>query len=176
MRKDAADPLIVLGVCIGAQGVRGELRIKTFTDHPEGLGAYGPLLSEAGEIVLTPVRVRALKPDVAALSAREVGDRDRAEALRGLTLHVRRSALPRSEDAGEVLIADLIGSEVLHRDGRSLGVVVEVANFGAGDLIAVEGGAGRWWLPFTRDNVPDLQPGRMIVDPPLGLEPEEPAP
>lgn len=176
MREGAPDPLIVLGVCIGAQGVRGEVKVKTFTDQPEGLAAYGPLLSAEGAVILTPVRVRSVKADVVALTAREVGDRDRAEALRGQALYVRRSALPRAVEAEEVLIADLLGLEVLHRDGRSLGLVAEVVNFGAGDLIAIEGDLGRWWLPFTRDNVPEMHPGRLIVDPPLGLEPEEPPP
>lgn len=176
MARDAGDPLIVLGVCIGAQGVRGEIKVKAFTGQPEGLAEYGPLLSQDGAVLLTPVRVRALKADVVVLAAREVVDRDHAEALRGQVLHVRRSALAPATGAEEVLVADLLGLEVLHRDGRPLGRVVEVANFGAGDLIAVEGGAGRWWLPFTRENVPELHPDRLIADPPHGLEPEERAP
>jgi 16S rRNA processing protein RimM len=174
MAQVSSDPLVLLGVCLGAFGVRGELKVKSFTEAPEGVGAYGPLYAEDGALLLTPTRTRVLKPGLAAVTAREVASREQAEALRGRGLHAPRSALPASQDEDDVLIADLLGCAVVHRDGRALGTVVEVANFGAGDLLAIAHAGRRWWLPFTRENVPELAPGRLIVDPPAGLEPEEP--
>lgn len=170
-----ADPLILLGACVGAIGVRGEVRVKTFTASPEGVAAYGPLFAADGRLILTPKRVRLLKDGQVALSAPEVRDRDAAEALRGVALHVPRSALPEEPDEDEVYVADLIGAEVRHLDGRPLGQVRNVFDFGAGDLLEIETDGRVWLLPFTRENVPGLARGVLTVDPPPGLQPEDTA-
>lgn len=166
------ESLILLGACLGAFGVRGELRVKAFTADPEGLAAYGPLYAADGRLVLTPKRVRTLKDGQAALGGPEVRDRDAAEALKGVGLHVPRSALPACAAEDEVYIADLIGAVVMHVDGRPFGHVRDVVNFGAGDLLQIETHGRRWLLPFTKSNVPWLQAGQLRIDPPAGLLPD----
>jgi 16S rRNA processing protein RimM len=156
---------------IGApHGVRGEVRLKSFTADPAAVAAYGPLESEDGA---RRFRVLGARPARDALIARLEGiaDRDAAEALRGLRLYVSRERLPPpAED--EFYHADLIGLAVVDTAGRPLGTVTAVQNFGAGDLIEVapaEGGPGVL-VPFTKAAVPhvDIAGGRLVADPPEG--------
>lgn len=164
--------LILLGAALGAFGVRGEVRVKPFTAEPAGVAAYGLLYSQDGRPLLTPKRVRLLK-DAVALTAPEITSREAAEALKGEGLYAPRSALPEAPAEDEIYIADLIGRPVAHVDGRALGHVANVLNFGAGDLLEIETEGRRWLLPFTRENVPQLGPYGLVIDPPFGLLPGE---
>ena len=163
---------ICLGVVAGAHGVRGLVRIKSFTALPEDLTAYGPLTDESGarrfEVTLKGQVKGALLAAIAGL-----GDRDAAEALKGTRLYVERAALPAPADAEEFYHADLIGLVAEDRAGRTLGRVVAVHNFGAGDLLQIEDPAGaERLLPFTKAVVPevDLAGGRLVVEPPEEAE------
>ena len=98
--------LIVVGQIAGAFGVRGEVRVRSFTDDPEAIFAYGPLMDAAGKVVLTPVRHRSLN-DLFSVTAKEEHQREAWEAMRGTLLHAPRAALPEADD-GEVYVADLI--------------------------------------------------------------------
>jgi len=167
--RDAADRVCV-GAVAGARGLKGEVRIKSFTAEPEDVAAYGPVSDKAGkrrfEIVVTG-RVKG------ALIARIKGvdDRDAAEALKGTQLYVPRSALPEPE-AGTYYHADLVGLRVETGDGADLGVVKAVHNFGAGDMLEVAGKGSRGaMLPFRAGVVTavDLSAGRITVTPPPGL-------
>jgi 16S rRNA processing protein RimM len=157
---------VLLGVVAAPHGVRGLVRIKSFTDDPMKLAAYGPLSDEAGKKVY---RVEALSAARGAVLARieGVADRTAAEALRGLRLYVERNAMP---DAGERewYEADLIGLAAVGRDGRDWGKVVAFHDFGAGSVMEVSGGA---MLPFTDEAVPeiDVEGGKVVIDPPAGL-------
>ncbi|MDH3473430.1 MAG: ribosome maturation factor RimM [Rhodospirillales bacterium] len=177
-----AEPRICLGVVTGAHGVRGLLRVKSFTEAPEDLAAYGPLSDETGarRFALT-VTGRAKGAVLARIEG--VGDRDKAEALKGTRLYVERAALPAPEEAETYYHADLIGLAAEDTQGRPLGRVVAVENFGAGDLLEIaEGpggqggqggqGGGSLLVPFTRAAVPviDLEGGRLVVDPPAEVE------
>jgi 16S rRNA processing protein RimM len=166
--------LILVGAIIGAHGIRGEVKVKPFTAAPENVCAYGPLLNEAGAVVLTPKRWRPLK-DVIGVTAPESATRDAAEALKGVGLYVPRAALPAPED-DEYYAIDLIGCAVQHVGGEALGVVKAVTDFGAGDLLEIDKGGVLWRMPFTNENAPhiDLKAGMIIVDPPEGLLPEAP--
>jgi len=98
--------------------------------------------------------------------ARGIETRDQAEALRGLTLHVRRDDLPAPEDDDEFYLADLIGLKVESPDGEALGLIKGVQDFGAGDLLEIQPARGpSWWLPFTREAVPQvlIAEGRIIA-------------
>jgi 16S rRNA processing protein RimM len=149
------DKLIVVGQIAGAFGVKGEVRVRSFTDDPEACFAYGPLLDERGAVVLTPVRHRSLN-ELFGVTAKEQRQREEWEAMRGTLLHVSREALPQV-DEGEVYVADLVGLRVLHADGRDLGVVKAVQNFGAGELLEIRPPKGpTYLLPFTEDNFPDI--------------------
>lgn len=168
--------MVLVGVIAGAHGVRGAVRVKSFTDAPESVAAYGPLFDESGERRFDLRLVGSTKGGVIAqLSG--VSDRNAAEALRGQRLYVPRQALPETDEE-EFYHADLIGMTVETVAGTVLGRVRAVQNYGAGDLIEVERDGGHSVeLPFTRTVVPvvDLAARRLVVDPPAGLLDEVPA-
>lgn len=160
-----ADRLILVAQVGGAFGVRGELRITTYTDDPMAVVRYGALLKSDGSPALTLTAGRAAKAGVVA-RAREVATPEAADALRGLELYVPRDRLPAPEDEDEFYLADLVGLRVEDPEGQSLGLVRSVQNFGAGDLIEVQPPAGpSWWLPFTREAAPtvSLSEGRLVA-------------
>lgn len=170
----AAERLIVVAQIAGAFGVRGEVRVRSFTADPEACFDYGPLLDADGRALVTPVRWRPI-PEGYGVEPRERRQREEWEAMRGTLLHVPRAALPPPEE-DEVYVEDLVGCEVAHADGRALGRVRSVQNFGADDLLEVEhpDRPGIWLLPFTRNCVPeiDLAKRRLIASPPEELLPE----
>jgi 16S rRNA processing protein RimM len=148
--------------------VRGELRITTFSADPLSLLAYGALKGEDGAPALTLTAGRAAKGGIVA-RAREVETRDQAEAIRGLRLYIARDDLP-SPDEDEFYLADLIGLEARDLAGAAVGKVKTVENFGAGDLLEIAPAAGgpSFWLPFTREAVPEVRiaEGWIAIDPP----------
>ena len=164
-------PRVCLGVITGAHGVRGQVRVRSFTDEPAAVAAYGPVEDEAGALRFRlAVTGRAKDELVARIDG--VADRDAAEALRGTRLFVERAALPPPADPDEFYQADLVGLSAETVDGQALGRVVAVHEFGAGPLIEIVPDGGRALLvPFTRAVVPaiDLATGRMVVAPPEGL-------
>ena len=165
--------MVCVGVVAGAHGVRGLVRVKSFTERPEDIVAYGPLSDEGGARTLILTLAGRSKGQLLA-RIEGVADRDAAEALKGVRLHVPRAALPEPE-ADSFYHGDLIGLAAEYPDGRPLGRVRAVHDFGAGtvlELTLAAGGAAM--LPFTRDVVPlvDLAGGRLVADPPAGLMPE----
>ena len=157
---------VLLGVVAAPHGVRGLVRIKSFTDDPMAVAAYGPLSDEAGK---KNYRVEALSAARGAVLARieGVADRTAAEALRGLRLYVERERLPATGER-EWYEADLVGLAAVGKDGRDWGKVVAFHDFGAGSVMEVSGGA---MLPFTDEAVPeiDVEGGKVVIDPPAGL-------
>jgi len=160
--------LILVGRVGGAHGVRGELRINAFTARPEALLRYRDLKREDGATVLTLIAGRPAKGNLIA-RAHGVETRDQAEALKGLSLYVAREDLPAPDD-DEFYLADLIGLEARDRSDAVIGRIKAVENFGAGDLLEIEpaDGGASWWLPFTREAVPEvcIDLGRIIVERP----------
>jgi 16S rRNA processing protein RimM len=147
-----------------AHGLRGEVRLRSFTAEPMAVKDYGPLESDDGQTF----RIEALRPAKDILIARLAGiaDRNAAERLRNLRLYVPRARLPAPE-ADEFYHADLIGLAAVAPDGRRLGTVVALQNFGAGDLVEVKlAGGATVLLPFTKAGVPevDVAGGRVVVD------------
>ncbi|MCW0236066.1 MAG: ribosome maturation factor RimM [Ferrovibrio sp.] len=166
---------LLLGVVIGAQGIRGEVKVKTFTAEPEALGDYGPL-QDAQATKTYPLKVlRLSKGDVVIARIRGVEDRNAAEAMKGTELYVQRAALPQAGD-GEFYFADLVGLTAM-MSGRVLGRVTAVHNYGAGDMLEVKtatdgsGGGRSAMVPFTDDAVPDvdLAAGTVTVEPAFWL-------
>lgn len=156
---DRARKLILVGRVSGGFGVRGEVRISSYTAEPLAIARYGPLLREDGAIALTLTSARPLKPGEVAARAREVATKEEADALRGLRLYVPREVLPAPEDEDEFYLADLIGLEARDAEDAVIGTVKSVRNFGAGDIleIAPAGGGATWYLPFTREAVPEIR-------------------
>ncbi len=151
------DALIQVGRVAGAFGIRGEVRITSFTSEPLALVDYKTLLNEDGSPALTVLGGRVAKGGVVART-KEIETREQAEAARGLKLFIPRILLPEPDDADEFYIADLIGMDVASLEGDILGKVRSVRDFGAGDLLEVAPLTGEsWWLPFTRDAVPEVQ-------------------
>ncbi len=155
-------------VCIAqvatAHGVRGALRLRCFTERPENVAAYGPLLDATGRELLR-IRVTGSWRGGVIVSAEGIRDRAAAEALRGRKLYVPRSALPPTE-VEEYYHEDLVGLRVIDEAGEPLGEVLAVQDFGAGPLLEI--GHDRrdsTLLPFTRETVPeiDLERGRLVV-------------
>lgn len=160
---------VCVGAIAGAHGIRGEVKVKAFTEDPMDVGAYGPVTTERGRVlVLDPIRVQG---QAVVARVEGVADRNAAEALRGNRLWVPRAALPETGDEDEFYHADLLGLPVVDGAGTLLGTVATIQDFGAGDMIEVafpQGGTA--FLAFTREIVPsvDLKAGRLIAVPPEG--------
>lgn len=165
--------LICVGAVMGAFGVRGEVRLKSFCADPAAIETYSPLVTEAGESYELAI-VRSVK---GGFGARLTGvqDKEAADALRSTKLYAKREDLPSLPD-DEYYYSDLIGLEVLDTGGALLGKVTAVQEFGAGDILEIAGKGMKEavLLPFTLANVPtvDLAAGKIIVDPPEAMFPE----
>jgi 16S rRNA processing protein RimM len=165
-----SDDLILVGRVAGAFGVKGEVRITSFTADPMALVGYKALLREDGSPALTLTGGRVAKGGIVA-RAREIETREQAEAARGLKLYIPRAVLPEPDDEDEFYIADLVGLAVVSPDGEPLGRVRSVRDFGAGDLLEIEPPAGEsWWLPFTKDAVPEVSISERRI---VGVKPGE---
>jgi 16S rRNA processing protein RimM len=159
-------------VCVaqigGAHGLRGEVKLKSFTADPMAVSDYGPLTTEDGS---ASFEIEALRPGKGHLIAqfRGVGDRNTAERLTNLRLFVPRERLPPLA-ADEFYHADLIGLSAVTVDGADIGTVVAIHDFGAGDILELkpQGGGTTIMVPFTAAFVPsiDLASGRIVVAPP----------
>ena len=161
---------VLLGVVIGAQGLKGEVKVKTFTQSPQKLGAYGPLHTKDGK-GFRVLSVREAK-DGAVVVLEGVNDRNAAEALKGTELYVPRSALPK-ENTDEFYHADLIGLRAEDTEGRAMGMVRALHNFGAGDVIElVRDDGDEVFLPFTREVAQeiDIEGGRIVIAAPEEVE------
>ena len=165
--------LLCVGVITGAHGIRGEVKIKTFTEEPDAIAAYGALSTKPGDRTFEITRHRVQKGQVIA-ALKGVTDRNASEALKGTELYLDRQALPELDDEDEFYHADLIGLEARLEDGSVFGRIVALQDFGAGDVVEIapaEGGSTKL-LPFTRDVVPDINvaEGYIVVSPPEEIE------
>jgi len=165
--------MVLVGAITGAHGIRGEVKLRSFTADPAAIASYSPLETAKG----TKVEIAKLRPQKDGFIAilRGVADRNAAEALRGTELFVPRERLPEPED-DEVYVHDLIGLAVHLADGSRLGEIVDVVDYGAGDLIDVriEGRRDTVLIPFADQYVLAAEEDRIVVDLPEGfLEVEE---
>jgi 16S rRNA processing protein RimM len=157
---------ICLGQIGAPHGVRGEVRLRSFTAEPGAITNYGPLETEDGRVMA----IESLRPAkdhfVARLSG--VADRDAAERLTNVKLYVPRERLPKTEEPDEFYHADLVGLAAVDRAGKQVGTVIAVHNFGAGDLLELKPSAGgdTALVPFDAATVPeiDIAGGRLVID------------
>lgn len=159
------------------QGVRGEIRLKSYTAAPADVGAYGPLTDAAGARRFPVKIVRGLRDDMLVVRVEGVATREAAAALTGVELFARRSQLP-PPDADEFYYDDLIGLAAVTPEGAVYGRVLAVLNHGAGDILEIARPEGPTaLLAFTRAVAPeiDFAKGRIVVIPPPEIEakPEE---
>jgi 16S rRNA processing protein RimM len=156
------DKLVLIGRVAGAFGVKGEVRIAAFGDDPKALLTYRDLKREDGSLAFTLLSGRAAKGELIARTE-PLLVKEAIDALRGLELYVDRSQLP-PPDEDEFYLADLIGLRAQTPEGEVLGVVKAVQNFGAGDLLEIEPADGAaFYLPFTRDAVPDVRIAEGLI-------------
>jgi 16S rRNA processing protein RimM len=165
-----AEKRVLMGVITGAHGVRGLVRVKSFTAEPADLAAYGPLEDGQGERRF-PLELAGAVKGVLLARVPGVADRNAAERLKGTRLYLARAALP---DPGveEYYHADLLGLAVVLEDGSPFGTVKAVHDFGAGDSLEIERADGSVVLvPFTSATMPvvDIKAGRLVLAPPEGL-------
>jgi 16S rRNA processing protein RimM len=166
----ADDTLVLLGVIGAAHGIKGEVRIKTFTGDPLAIADYGPLSDDKGR----SFEIADIRPakEVVVARLKGVTSREAAESLNGVQLFVARDQIPEPDDEDEFLQADLIGCAVVGPDGATLGTVTAVENYGAGDLLDIALPDGRSVLmPFTKAFAPriDVASRRIEAVPPEGL-------
>ena len=155
---------VLLAVVIGAQGLKGEVKVKLFTATPDALPHYGLLHTRDGR-KLAITAFRPAKEGEAVIAFEGVRDRNQAEALKGAELFVDRAALP-ATDEDEFYHADLIGLEVRDSEGRVLGKVTALHNFGASDVLEFARADGdSVHLAFTKETAPviNIAEGFIIV-------------
>jgi 16S rRNA processing protein RimM len=155
---------ILLAAIIGAQGLQGAVKVKLFTETPESLARYGVLKDRHGKR-FEITAIRPAKDGEAVISFSSIANRDAAEALKGTELFVARSQLPAPGEE-EFYHADLIGLEAQDSEGRMLGKVAAIHNYGASDVMEIARPDGdSVLLAFTRETVPviDIAGGRVVV-------------
>ena len=167
-----ASAMILLGEIGRPHGVRGLVRVRSFTAEPEDLTAYGPLSDATGT---QRFMLEMLSPDLARIEG--VNDRDQAARLTGTKLYVPREALPPPEDEEEYYLSDLEGMAAVTAEGQPLGRVRAVEDHGAGAFLVLEGPPERL-VPFTRAAVPEVDtkarritvvlPAEILVEPQPG--------
>lgn len=158
------DDRVCLGVIVGARGLKGDVRIKSFTDDPADIGAYGPVTTDEGQSLSLNITSEAKGVVIGRIEG--VADRTKVEALKGQRLYIARDALPEPEDTDEFYHADLVGLTVVDEMETECGTVTAVYDFGGGDMIEVRPADGPTVLvPFTLASVPtvDLAKGKLIV-------------
>jgi 16S rRNA processing protein RimM len=155
---------VLLAAVIGASGLKGAVKAKIFTASPEALTSYGALTDRHGkEFSITAFRPG--KTGEAVISFSGITTREAAEALKGTELFIARDALPKTGDE-EFYHADLIGLEAQDGEGRILGKIAAIHNYGAGDIVEITRSDGdSVLLAFTRETVPtiDIPGGRIVV-------------
>jgi 16S rRNA processing protein RimM len=166
-------------ICIArigaAHGVRGEVRLWTFTEDPLAVLHYGPLATKDGARSFVVTQAREAKTHLVA-TLKGVATREDAERLNGVELYVARENLP-ATDQGEYYHADLIGLAAVDAANQPIGRVIAIHNFGAGDIIEIAPPQGpTMLLPFTNAVVPsvDLAGGRVVIELPAEIEGDEP--
>ncbi len=165
---------VCLGIITGARGIRGEVRIRTFTERPEDISEYGPLTDETGARTFKLSEPKPIKGGVAA-RIEGIADRSGAEDLKGTHLYVDRRSLPEL-DSEEFYHADLVGMRVTSEDGENIGTVAAVHDFGAGDVLEIDRGQEvSLFAPFTRDSIPlvDVEKRNLVLIAPPGLMDED---
>ena len=166
LRVANLDNPVQLAVIGAAHGIKGEVRVKTYTGDPLDLGSYGLLYDASGK----SYEILSIRPSKTVVVVRFAGidDRNAAEALNGKELYVDHAQLPQDLDEDEFYYTDLIGLTVRDSEGVSYGKVSAVFNFGGGDVLEIkESGKKPVMIPFTLTSVPEIlmDEGAILIDP-----------
>ena len=170
------EDLIELGVITKAHGIKGQVTIKPFGDDPLALNQYGPLRDPSGQHTFTIKKLQLNNKGLLVASLKEIKDRNDAEAAKGTILCIERDKLPEPE-IDEFYYSDLINLEARLENGDPFGKIIDVMDFGAGDLLEIlpQNSQKSMYLVFNEENVPTLhiKDGYIIVSPPDEIEGEE---
>jgi 16S rRNA processing protein RimM len=176
---DISPKKLLMGRIGAAHGIKGEVRIQSFTDEPLALLDYGPLTTNKPGLVIEIETARATT-NVLVARLKGVTTRDAAEKLNGVELFVDRAKLPPPDEDDDFYHADLIGLDARLGDGSVIGQVTAIPNFGASDLIEVRNArTGDTFLyPFTKAVVPEIRlaEGYLVIEVPIEAEPGEEEP
>ncbi len=159
---------LLLGVVAGARGIKGEVKVKTFTGSPEDIVSYGALENKTGTTQYK-VKLVGFSKGIPVVRIGGVSDRNQAEALRGTELYISRDKLPDTEGDDEFYHTDLIDLDAVFEDGTKFGTILRLHDFGAGDLLEVvpegKGPKSAVFIPFTNEMVPtvDLKAGQVVL-------------
>lgn len=157
---------ICLGAIVGVHGIRGEVKVKSFTEVAEDIDSYGPVEDKSGTKKFT-IKVTGYSKGILRVKIKGVDDRNTSESLIGTEFYVSRDVLPDLEEE-EFYHTDLIDLEVrLHTTGESIGKVSGIYNFGAGDVLEIKLKGGKLeMIPFTKEYVPEIKikDGYIIVE------------
>ena len=159
---------LLLGVIVGAKGIKGEVRVKSFTENPEDVAAYG-LLQDASGTKTYKLKVIGFSKGLPVVRIKGISDRNAAEALKGTELYIERDKLPETSEENEYYHADLIGLQAVFEDGTKFGTILRLHDFGAGDMLEIvpEGKSEKAavLVPFTAEMVPEVNiaEGRVVV-------------
>jgi 16S rRNA processing protein RimM len=175
----ASPKRLLMGRIGAAHGIKGEVRITSFTEEPLALVDYGPLTTNKPGLVIEIESARATT-NVLVARIKGVTERNAAEKLNGVELYVDRDVLPATTDEDDFYHADLIGLEARLADGTTLGTVTAIPNYGASDLLEVrDKRTGDTYLyPFTKAVVPEVKiaDGYLVIEVPVDAEPGEEEP
>lgn len=171
----AAPSLVMVGVITAAHGLRGQVKLRSFTQNPDNIFTYAPLTDKYGRREFKLTR-EGFKDQLFIVNIDGVGDRNDAEALKGTELYTNITTVSPPESDNEWLYSDLEGLQARLEDGSAYGTVNGVYNFGAGDIIDVEKpDGGSEMIPFSKEFVGEVnvKKGYLIITPPDYLEGEE---
>lgn len=174
--KNNSSARVAVGVFGAPHGVRGEIKIKSYTGDPLAIADYAPLSDQSGQRRFVLKKARSLKDDLLIVTVEGVTDRDAAARLTNLELYASREYMPEAEE-DEFYHADLIGLKAIDEHEAEIGIVIALHNFGAGDIIEIKPSAGgqSLMLPFTKKIVPsiDLEKGSLTLVMPEEIAGEE---
>jgi 16S rRNA processing protein RimM len=177
--SDASSKRLLMGRIGAAHGIRGEVRILSFTEQPLALKDYGPFTTNKPGLVIEIESARATT-NVLVARLKGIADRTAAEKLNGVELYMDRDRLPPPDDDDDFYHSDLIGLDARLADGSVLGKVVAIPNYGASDLIEVrnERSGDTYLYPFTKAVVPHvhLAEGYLVIEVPIEADPGEEEP
>lgn len=153
---------VQMAVIGAAHGIKGEVRVKTFTGDPTALRDYSPLFAADGR----RFDVQSVRPqgEVVVARLKGVNDRNAAEALNGTALFVERENLPSTADDDEFYHTDLVGLAVRDAAGADIGRVKAVLNFGGGDILEIAlAGREERMIPFSKAAVPAVNIAERFI-------------
>lgn len=162
---------VLIGEIGAPQGLKGEVRLRAYTQEPDGIAGYGALEDEAGRVIeIETVRVT---PKALIARIKGVTTREAAEALTHTKLYLPRARLPESDEE-EWYYTDLVGLAAVDKAGAEIGTVAAMHNYGAGDIIEIApaSGGANLLVPFTSAAVPevDIEQGRIVLVLPEEIE------